>query len=329
MACWTVHCSHCSAESSSCIVEDNVLSAECTPRCPAFHQLALQQFTGMLCSADLQLCCSSIPCLAAALWHRCMPVSCPCAKPGIKTTVGRLALAAPPVNRELTARLRTQVSWTADASRWYSYPPDNRFFSPGSSSWWIPGADEESAVSGSALHSRGGQSEATQGAGFDRGRGGRGGGGGDILPGVGAASAGEPAAVTTSRERQHPTRPQCTPLVPCPRQRLSGAGGEKGNNTKQQPLHRQVDISFHGETENRSRETTLSKAACIPKTGTKCKEVFPEPAIRRPSFRGEGQGTASTRHCQRDEKAFRVRGWDRGWSKVWQVQWRADQVQVN
>ena len=61
---WPVHCSHCSAAGSSCIIEDNVLSAECTLECPAFHQLALQQFTGMLCSAELQRQ-SSIPCLAA------------------------------------------------------------------------------------------------------------------------------------------------------------------------------------------------------------------------------------------------------------------------
>ena len=54
-----------------------------------------------------------------------------CAKPGIKSLaenncgkIGLLALAAaPPVNRELlTARLRTQVSWTADA-RLVQLPP--------------------------------------------------------------------------------------------------------------------------------------------------------------------------------------------------------------
>ena len=73
---------------------------------------------------------------------------------------------------KLTARLRTQVSWTADARCQYSYPPDNRFFSTGCSSWWSSGADEESAVGGSPLHSRRGQSEATQGAGFHGGRGG-------------------------------------------------------------------------------------------------------------------------------------------------------------
>ena len=96
-----MHCSHSSA-GFSCIAEDNVLSAESAPRCPAFHQLALQQFAGMLCSADLHLlCCSSVPCLAACSaaphWHRCMPSVSSSAVQSLglkvwpRTTVGRLA----------------------------------------------------------------------------------------------------------------------------------------------------------------------------------------------------------------------------------------------
>ena len=124
--------------------------------------------------------------------------------------------------------------------------PNNRFSYSGSSCRWFARADEARAVRRGALHPCRGQPKASQGARFYRRGRGRGGRGGDVLPGVRSTSPGEPTSVATPGEGQHPAGAQCASLFPCSCQRLFGAGREKGDNTKWPSSCQAV---FHSEAE--------------------------------------------------------------------------------